>query len=43
MYANLKSDSALFTSVFIGQFFNHIADEEEQRPCYNLLSSHRFK
>jgi len=46
MCINLKSDSAPFNSVFIGRFFNHVADtyanREEQRSRYNLLSSHRF-
>jgi len=47
MCANLKPDSALFNSLFVGRFFNHVADtyanREDQRSRYNLLSSHRFK
>jgi len=26
MCANLKPDSALFNSVFVGRFFNHVVD-----------------
>jgi len=47
MCTNLKPDNALFNSVFVERFFNHVADtyanREEQRSRYNLLSSYRFK
>jgi len=40
MCTNLKPDSALFNSVFVGRFFNHVVDtyanREEQRSRYNF-------
>jgi len=42
-----KARQCAINSVFVGRFFNYVVDTytnwKEQRPLYNLFSSHRLK